>query len=92
MKAYDSTMSQSAAVMVLDELPSEEQIDELIEEHLAAFEDEENIEVRADVSDKAPDWMDICEQDQINAHLRDGGVCVVVLYITVFDGYTDDDD
>lgn len=92
MKAYDSTMSQSAAVMVLDEMPSEEQIDEMIEEHVAAFDEEDNIEVSVDVSDKAPDWMDISEQDQINAHLRDGGVCVLVLYITVLDGYTEDDD
>ncbi len=92
MKAYDSTMSQSAAVMVLDEVPSEEDIDAMIAEHIEALDEEDNVEVNVDVSDKAPDWMDIGEQDQINAHLRDGGVCVLVLYITVFDGYTDEDD
>lgn len=85
-------MSQSAAVMVLDEMPSEEQIDEMIAEHIDALDEDDNVEVSVDVSTKAPDWMDISEQDQINAHLRDGGVCVLVLYITVFDGYSEDDD
>lgn len=93
MKAYDSTMSQSAAVMVLDEMPSEEDIDDFIAAHLDTLDEDDNVEVSVDVSNKAPDWMDIGEQDQINAHLRDGGVCVLVLYITVFeDEYTDDDD
>ena len=85
MKAYDSTMSQSAAVMVLDEMPSEEDIDEMIHEHLDAYDDEDNVEVSVDIIKKAPEWMDIGEQDQVNAHLRDGGVCVLVLYITVFE-------
>lgn len=78
-------MSQSAAVMVLDEMPSEEDIDEMIHEHLDAYDDEDNVEVSVDIIKKAPEWMDIGEQDQVNAHLRDGGVCVLVLYITVFE-------
>lgn len=93
MKAYDSIMSQSAAVMVLDEMPSEEDIDEMIDAHLDTFGDDEGISVSVDITDKAPDWMEIGEQDQVNAHMRDGGVCVLVLYITVLeDGYSEDDD
>lgn len=86
-------MSQSAAVMVLDEMPSEEDIDEMIDAHLDTFGDDEGISVSVDITDKAPDWMEIGEQDQVNAHMRDGGVCVLVLYITVLeDGYSEDDD
>ena len=93
MKAYDSIMSQSAAVMVLDEMPSEEDIEEMIDAHLDTFGDDEGISVSVDITDKAPDWMEIGEQDQVNAHMRDGGVCVLVLYITVLeDGYSEDDD
>lgn len=93
MKAYDSTMSQTAAVMVLDEFPSDEQVDEMIAEHLDAFDEDDGIEVSVDITEKAPDWMDIGEQDQVNAHMRDGGVCVLVLYITILeDGFLDDDD
>ncbi len=75
-------MSQSAAVIVLDEYPSEEDIQDLVYSHLDAM-DEDDVEATIDLSDKAPDWMDIGEQDQINAHLRDGGVCVLILYITI---------
>ena len=86
-------MSQSAAVMVLDEMPSEEDIDEMIDAHLDTFGDDEGISVSVDITDKAPDWMEIGEQDQVNAHMRDGCVCVLVLYITVLeDGYSEDDD
>lgn len=92
MKAYDSVMSQSAAVMVLDEIPSEEDIDEIISAQLDDFDEEESISVSVDVSDKAPDWMDIGEQDQVNAHMRDGGVCVLVLYITILEDDSAEDD
>lgn len=86
-------MSQSAQVMVLDEYPTEEDIDEMIADHLDIFDDEDNIEVSVDITEKAPEWMDIGEQDQVNAHMRDGGRCVLVLYVTILeDGYTEDDD
>lgn len=79
--------------MVLDEVPTEEEIDEMIADHLDNYDDEDNIEVSVDISQKAPDWMDIGEQDQVNAHMRDGGQCVLVLYVTILeDGYSDDDD
>ena len=82
-------MSQSAAIMVLDEMPSEEDIDNFVAEHLEALDDDDSIEISVDVTDRAPDWMDIGEQDQVNAHLRDGGACVLVLYITILE---DDDE
>ena len=75
-------MSQSAAVMVLDEIPTDEDIEELVYAHLDAM-DEDNVEATIDIIYTAPDWMSICEQDQINAHLRDGGACVLVLYLTI---------
>lgn len=86
-------MSRSAAVMVLDEMPSDEDIDELVNAHLETLDDEDNIEISVDITKRAPEWMDIGEQDQVNAHLRDGGVCVLVLYITILeDGYSEEDD
>jgi hypothetical protein len=86
-------MSQTAAVMVLDEMPTEEDLDELVCAHLDTLDEDDNIEISIDVSTKAPEWMDIGEQDQVNAHMRDGGVCVVVLYVTILeDGYPEDDD
>jgi hypothetical protein len=83
-------MSQSAAFMVLDSYPSEDEIDELVYAHLDEIDSDE-VEASIDILDKAPDWLSICEQDQINAHLRDGGVCVLVLYITVGESADDDD-
>lgn len=79
--------------MVLDEMPSEEDIDEMVNAQLDDYDDDESISVSVDITYKAPDWMDIGEQDQVNAHMRDGGVCVLVLYITVLeDDQADDDD
>jgi hypothetical protein len=84
-------MSQSAAVMVLDEMPDQEDLDELVEAHLDTFDGTEDVEISIDILYKAPDWMDICEQDQVNAHMRDGGVCIVVLYVTLLEEGTLDD-
>jgi hypothetical protein len=83
-------MSQSAAFMVLDTYPSPDEIDELVYAHLDEI-DEDEVEASVEIMEKAPDWLSICEQDQINAHLRDGGVCVLVLYITVGESTPDDD-
>jgi hypothetical protein len=86
-------MSQSAQVMVLDEMPSEEDIDELICVHLDTLDEDDTIEVSVDITQKAPEWMEISEQDQVNAHMRDGGACVLILYVTILeDGYPEDDD
>lgn len=79
--------------MVLDEMPSDEDIDELVNAHLETLDEDDGIEISVDITDRAPDWMEIGEQDQVNAHLRDGGACVLVLYITELeDGYSDDDE
>lgn len=90
MQAYDDVMNQSAAVMVLDEMPTEEDIEELVLAHLDTLDDDEDVSASIDIVYKAPEWMDVCEQDQVNAHLRDGGACVLVLYITVGAGEEDE--
>lgn len=88
MTVYDSCMGQSAAVMVLDHLPDDDEIDELADAHVESCEDEFITEIAAAIVYEAPDFMSMCERDQINAHLRDGGACVLVLYVT----YADEDE
>lgn len=90
MKAYDFCMGQSAAVMVLDHHPTDEEIDELADAHVEECEDQFITEIAAAVVYEAPDFMSCSEQDQINAHLRDGGACVLVLYVTYSDEPDDD--
>lgn len=80
MTAYDDCMSRSATVMVLPHRPNEEEVDEYVYDHLETLDDDE-VRATADIQYCAPDWMSISEQDQINAYLRDGGVCVLVIYV-----------
>ncbi len=80
---YDLDMiASSAVVSVLDFQPTEEDITEAIVDVLDELE-EDDASATAEVLTTAPDWMDISEQDQINSHLRDGGVCVLVVYISL---------
>lgn len=84
-------MSQSAQIMVLDEIPDEQDLEEIVCAHLDSI-DEDEVEASIDIVYEAPDWLTTGEQDQVNAHLRDGGACVLVLYITVGESAYDEDD
>lgn len=72
----------SAAVVVLDHYPDEEEVEEIAYLHLEDYTDGP-AHARVEVIPKAPVWMEVGERDQINAHLRDGGksCCVVVVYM-----------
>lgn len=74
-------MRQSAAVMVLDHLPDEDEVEELALMHLEDF-DAEEASATADIVYEAPEWLDVSEQDQINAFMRDGAECVLVIYMS----------
>lgn len=73
-------MVQSAAIMVLDHMPDDDEIEELAFHHLEAFEPE-SAHATIDIVYKAPDWLDVHERDQINAHMRDGGACIIVIHL-----------
>ena len=86
--------SSSAAVMVLDHYPSEAEVDELTQFHLEQF-DADYAEATAQIVRKAPDFLCTSEQDQINAHIRDGGknCYVLVVYMEETEPFdTDDED
>lgn len=89
MTAYDSAMGQSAAVMVLDHVPDEDELEEYAFAQLEELDDE-TAEAVVDLRKEAPDWMTLSEQDQINAHMRDGSACVLVIYITFAGEYDDE--
>lgn len=74
-------MAKSAAVMVLDHMPDDDEIEDLAYDRLEEFPAEEAT-ATIDIVYKAPEWMSTAEQDQINAHMRDGGVCIVVVYMS----------
>lgn len=84
-------MNQSAAVRVLDEIPSEEDIEDYAYESLEEF-DAESATATIELLDHPPEWMSVGEQDQINAYLRDGSVCVLVIYMRETDDAELDDE
>lgn len=77
------TQAPKAAVMVLDYYPDDEEIEDLAYGALEDFTDED-ASAKTEVVYRAPEWMDISEQDQINAFVRDGvkGTCILVVYMS----------
>lgn len=78
-------------MLVLDEVPTEDECNELAEELLDDFP-AESVAVSFDIVYAAPDFMNISEQDQINAYLRDGSACVLVVYMADADDMDDEED
>lgn len=76
--------------MVMDHVPDEEEIAEIAADHLEDFPAEE-AHARCQVVYTAPDFLSTCERDQIGAYLRDGAVCVLVIYMAEDDGSEDHD-
>lgn len=90
MSEYNQHMADpTAAVMVLDHIPDEEEVEELAYMHLDDYPAEEAT-ARVEIVYEPPTWLNISEQDQMSAHLRDGGVCILVVYMT--EGEPSDDD
>lgn len=75
-------MNQSAAVMVLDHVPSDQEIEEIAYSHLEEF-DADEATATFELVHKAPDWMNICEQDQINAYVRDQPRSIILVVYMV---------
>lgn len=84
-----------AAIMVLDHMPDSDEIEDLAEKHLEDYPAEEAY-ATVELLHEAPDWLSVHEQDQMNAHLRDGAACILVVYMQEGDGdceeEEDDDD
>lgn len=79
--------------MVYDHIPDEDEIAEVAAQHLDDFPADDAY-ASVDIVYKAPDFLSIHEQDQVNAFLRDGSKCVLVIYMQegVLDEDDDDDD
>lgn len=82
-------VNPQAAVMVLDHVPDEEEVAEHAADHLENFPAEDAF-AKCQITYAAPDFLSIAEQDQINAFLRDGAVCVLVIYMS--EGSCEDED
>jgi hypothetical protein len=72
--------NSSAAVVVLNHYPTEDEVDEITYEHLEKF-DADYATAVAQIVRIAPSFMSICEQDQINAFIRDGGPRTHILVV-----------
>ena len=78
---YDSLMiSPQAAGMVLDHVPDTEEITELAAVHLDDFPAEE-AHASCEIVYTPPQWLEVHEQDQMSAFLRDGAACILIIYM-----------
>lgn len=84
-------VNPQAAVMVLDHVPDDDEIEELAVMHLEDFPAEE-AHASCEVLEAAPTWLEAYEQDQMNAFLRDGAACILVVYMIEGDGEDDEDE
>jgi hypothetical protein len=84
-------MARSAAFMVLDHIPDDEEMEDWAYTHLEDFEAEQ-ASATVDIVYEAPRWLATHEQDQINAHMRDGGVCILVIYMTDEECYDEEEE
>jgi len=78
-----------AAMIVLDHTPDEEEISEYALSHLDEFPADE-AHASCEVMYESPEWLDLHERDQFDAHLRDGAECILVIYM--MEGCDDDED
>lgn len=79
--------------MVLDHYPTDDEIKELTYLHLDKYPSEYAI-ATIDIVRRAPDFLSVSEQDQINAHVRDGGRAfhVLVVYMKETDPYEEEEE
>lgn len=87
---YNELMvNPQAAMVVLDHVPSDDEIEELAHYHLNDFPADE-AHASCEIVYTPPTWLDIHEQDQFSAHLRDGAACILIIYMA--EGADADDD
>lgn len=77
--------------MVLDHIPDEDEIADYAAAHLEEFPADEAY-ARCSVMYKAPMFLEVGERDQINAHVRDGAACILVIYMCEGDGADEEDE
>lgn len=78
---YDSAMaSATAAIMVMDHIPDADEVSELAQIHLDDFPSDE-AHASCEIVYEPPSWLDVHEQDQMSAFLRDGAACILVIYM-----------
>jgi hypothetical protein len=78
--------------MVLDHLPDADEIEDLAEAHLEDYPAEQAY-ATVELLHRAPDWLSIHEQDQMNAFLRDDpNACILVVYMQEGDIEDEDED
>jgi hypothetical protein len=66
--------------MVLDHVPDSDEIEELAYLHLDDFPADEAT-AQVEILYSPPDWLNIAEQDQMGAYMRDGAACILVIYM-----------
>jgi hypothetical protein len=69
-----------AAVIVLDHEPDAAEVSELATFHLESFPADE-AHATCEIVYEPPQWLDVHEQDQMGAHLRDGAKCILIIYM-----------
>ena len=86
---YNELMvNPQAALIVLDHVPDEDEITDYAEMHLEEFEAEE-AHASCEIMYSAPEWLEVHERDQFDAHIRDGATCILVIYM--MEGCDDED-
>lgn len=82
-------MQRQAAVIVLDEVPDSDTVSELASKHLEEFPAEAAF-ATCEIVYEVPQWLDVHDQDQMGAFLRDGAACLLVVYMEEEDEDADD--
>lgn len=78
--------------MVLDHYPTEDEVEILTYQHLELFP-ADYAEATSQIVRRAPDFLCVSEQDQMNAFIRDGGrnYYILVVYMEESEPFDDDD-
>lgn len=66
--------------MVMDHVPELEEVAEIATHHLEEFP-ADNAHASCEIVYSPPPWLDVHEQDQMGAFMRDGAACILVVYM-----------
>lgn len=78
-------------MIVLDHLPDDEEVSDLALAHLEDFPAEE-AHASCEIVYQAPSWLEVHERDQMDAYIRDGAACILVVYMVEGCGDDSEDD
>lgn len=70
----------AAALIVLDHEPDQDEVAAYAEYHLENFPADEAV-ARCELVYEPPAWVNVGEQDQLRAFLRDGSSCILIVYM-----------